>query len=123
MEGYGLNDFRSDKLVPAREAQALGGMNGGTSTAPMKQTPAMGVSIQQLGRNIEALAMALQNLQNKLEPVLYAEPPSQTSTGMQGVEVRGPRASSTLGEKINSFSDQIETLGDLVNGMTRRCEL
>ena len=120
MEGYGPNDCGGGKLMTAR-----GDTFSGAHLQPtQKATPAMGVSIQMLAQNIERLAMAVQNLQNKLEPVLYAEPPSQTTTtGMRGVEARAPRASSSLGDKINSFADQIETIGDLVNGMTRRCEL
>jgi glycogen synthase len=114
--GYGQGDVWSSKT-----ATEVGGLAGTMLNAPQPKSPPMGVSLQQLGQNIERLQQAIQLLQAKLEPVLYSEPPSPA--GAQGVETRGMRASSNLGSSINSYADQIEAITDRVNGMVRRCEL
>lgn len=112
----GSGDLASDKLMTAREMERLGAAN------TPKQIPAMDVAVRNLGMNIERLLQAVTNLQAKLEPVLYPEPPQPASTG-GGIEARAPRASSGLGCSINNFADQIELLTERVNSTTRRCEL
>ena len=121
--GYGQGDFQPDKLMTASEAHSRGvpvlGAAGAMNSP--KQTPAMDSSMRTLGQNIERLAQAIQVLSGKIEPVLYSEPPSPHTTA--AVETRAPRASSNLGASINSYADQIESLTDRVNSLTRRCEL
>jgi len=95
--------------------------SGDTMLSPqVAKTPPMNVSLGFLAENLERLTQALQLLQGKLEPVLYAEPP-MNKTG--AVDAHAPRASSDLGAAINRHADHVTVLTELVNSMTRRCEL
>lgn len=116
--GYGQVDGPSKAAsdIQERTLNQLGAMQA-------KSSPPMDVSMRGLGQSIERLAMVVQTLAGKLEPVMYPEPPSPTTTGVQAVDTRGPRASSNLGSTVNSFADQIDGLTDRVNSMIRRCEL
>ncbi len=127
MEGYGRNDFQvGNKLMTESEARSRG-FDIPVGAAGMQQTdtpklPLIAVSMQHISAAIERLDHSVSNLANKLDPTLYAEPPSPAGLGGTS-PATNRRACSQLGSGIDSAADQIESITDRVNALYRRCEL
>lgn len=125
MDGmYAYEGAKSTRLADVKGCKTAeaGQLQKDNNLVGTRQTPML-ATVNRLREQMLDLERAVSILQEKITPVLYAEPPSIQQADRDNVPKAEMLASCDLGSSINAISTAIELVTARLNAMIRRCEL